>query len=219
MEEVYEYVRTSGDANDTKKDGSDKTFEGPFPSIEEVFLGPMFAGKTTGLISWLDVKRYAGYDCALVIFEDDKRYDGCGTHSGLTVKPEERTAEKGGLKIYEMKALDHNKITEVVVAINEGQFFPDIATGCLKLVEQGKCVAVAALDMTYERKPFENIATLSAITDGNIVKLKAVCMRCRKRKAPYSCRIVPNKDVFLIGTKKEYLATCRACWTPAPSSV
>lgn len=185
-------------------------------SIEKVFLGPMFAGKTTGLLGWVDVKRYAGYDCALIVFEDDARYDGCGTHSGLKVKPEERTGEKGALTIYKAKTLEDLELKEAVVAVNEGQFFRDIAPGCLKMAERGKFVAVAALDMMFDKKPFDNIATLAAVTDGDVVKLKAVCMRCRKRKAPYSCRIVPNTDVVLFGAKKEYLATCRSCWTPAP---
>ena len=47
-----------------------------------------------------------------------------------------------------------------VVGIDEGQFFPDIVKFCDEAANKGKIVVVAALDGTFERKPFGNIVDL-----------------------------------------------------------
>ena len=47
-----------------------------------------------------------------------------------------------------------------VVGIDEGQFFPDVVEFCDGAANLGKTVVVAALDGTFERKPFGNIVSL-----------------------------------------------------------
>ena len=47
-----------------------------------------------------------------------------------------------------------------VVGIDEGQFFPDVVEFCDEAANLGKTVVVAALDGTFERKPFGNIVSL-----------------------------------------------------------
>jgi len=47
-----------------------------------------------------------------------------------------------------------------VVAIDEGQFFPDIVEASEELANSGKVVIIAALDGTFQRKPFGNILNL-----------------------------------------------------------
>ena len=47
-----------------------------------------------------------------------------------------------------------------VVAIDEGQFFTDIVEFCEELADFGVVVMVAALDGTFQRKPFGNILNL-----------------------------------------------------------
>jgi thymidine kinase len=44
-----------------------------------------------------------------------------------------------------------------VVAIDEGQFFKDIVLFCETLASENVIVIVAALDSTFERKPFGQI--------------------------------------------------------------
>ena len=44
-----------------------------------------------------------------------------------------------------------------VVAVDEGQFYPDIVEFCETLASQDKIVLVSALDGTFERKPFGRI--------------------------------------------------------------
>ena len=47
-----------------------------------------------------------------------------------------------------------------MVGIDEGQFFPDVVKFCETAANLGKTVLVAALDGTFERKPFGNIIDL-----------------------------------------------------------
>ena len=47
-----------------------------------------------------------------------------------------------------------------VVAVDEGQFYEDLVEFCERWANEGKVVLVAALDGTYERKPFQNVSRL-----------------------------------------------------------
>ena len=49
------------------------------------------------------------------------------------------------------------------IAIDEGQFFPDIVEMCEEMANNGKAVIVSGLDGTFERKPFGTILALVAV--------------------------------------------------------
>jgi thymidine kinase len=57
----------------------------------------------------------------------------------------------------------------------------------------GKHVIVAALDGTFQRKPFQNVMELIPLSE-NVVKLNAVCMTCF-RDAPFSKRLGTETEV------------------------
>ena len=69
-----------------------------------------------------------------------------------------------------------------VVAIDEGQFFNEIAEVCDRLANEGKIVIVAALDGTFQRKPFGNILNLVPLAE-RMTKLTAVCVGCGNEAA------------------------------------
>ena len=64
-----------------------------------------------------------------------------------------------------------------VVAIDEGQFFPDIVEFCEAMANKGIIVIVAALDGTFQRKPFGKILELLPLAE-KVTKLTAVCVYC-----------------------------------------
>ena len=64
--------------------------------------------------------------------------------------------------------------TYQVVAIDEGQFFEDIVEFAEEMADLGIIVLVAALDGTFQRKPFNNIVNLLPIAE-KVTKLTAVC--------------------------------------------
>ena len=98
-----------------------------------------------------------------------------------------------------------------VVAIDEGQFFTDIVEYCQKWSDRGKIVIVAALDATFERKPFGSICELVALAE-NVKKLTAVCLNCAG-EAPFTHKHCHNNgEINDIGGLDKYIPVCRACF-------
>ena len=98
-----------------------------------------------------------------------------------------------------------------VIAIDEGQFYPDIAEFCDKLAtDHTKQVLVSGLDGTFERKPFGNIHKLIPMSE-KVHKLVAICQLCGE-DASFSHRVKSeNKEVELIG-QQYYMPLCRHCY-------
>jgi len=96
-----------------------------------------------------------------------------------------------------------------VIAIDEGQFFGDIEK-CDMFANNGKTVIVAALDATFQRKPFGKVLELIPLAE-KISKLSAVCVVCNS-DAFFSQRIVEDSTIELIGGGESYRAVCRKCF-------
>ena len=97
-----------------------------------------------------------------------------------------------------------------VVGIDEGQFFPDVVEFCDRAANLGKIVVVAALDGTFERKPFGNIVSLIPLAE-KVSKLSAVCVYCTN-EAAFTRRVVASKQIQLIGGADMYKPVCRGCF-------
>lgn len=74
----------------------------------------------------------------------------------------------------------------------------------------GKIVVIAALDGTFERKPFGNIINLIPMAE-KVSKLCAVCVYCTK-EAAFTKRIVESRQIQLIGGAEMYKPVCRQCF-------
>lgn len=77
-----------------------------------------------------------------------------------------------------------------VVAIDEGQFFPDLVEFAERLANEGHVVIVAALDGTFQRKPFGSVLELIPMAE-KVDKLSAVCIDCG-REAAFTRRTVES---------------------------
>jgi thymidine kinase len=75
--------------------------------------------------------------------------------------------------------------------------YPDTVPFCEDLANQGKTVVVAALDGTFQRKPFGSLLDLVPLAE-HVDKLSAVCMACF-RSAAFSRRVVDD-DSGVCGT-------------------
>lgn len=69
---------------------------------------------------------------------------------------------------------------------------------------------MAALDGTFQRKPFGNIINLLPIAE-KVTKLTAVCVYCSK-EASFTKRVIDCQEIELIGGEEEYKPVCRACF-------
>ena len=89
--------------------------------------------------------------------------------------------------------------------------FPDIPSFAEDMANAGKTVIVAALDGTYQKRPFGRVLELVPLAE-SVTKLSAVCMVCKQDAAAFSQRISREREVEVIGGPEKYVALCRACY-------
>ena len=173
----------------------------------EIILGPMFSGKTTRLI---DIqKKYAVCDisCCVINHLLDKRYDDhllC-THD----KQSTHCFNINHLKdIFTLNILSMYDI----FLINEGQFFDDIDTIVLQLVETyNKKVYICGLDGDFKRQKFGKLLDLIPFAD-KVVKKIALCKLCKNgTKGIFTMRLSKEKEQIVIGADN-YIPVCRPCY-------
>ena len=144
----------------------------------------------------------------IVKYEKDVRYeeDGIATHCGMKLPATVSTTI--------LAKITDNIIQEDydVIGIDEGQFFQDVVGWSEMMANKGKIVVVAALDGTFQRKPFGDILSLIPLAE-SVTKLSAVCMNCFG-EASFSKRITVEEEgkVEVIGGADKYMAVCRACY-------
>nr|CCC93315.1 unnamed protein product [Trypanosoma congolense IL3000] len=171
----------------------------------ELVIGPMFAGKTTELMSRVNRYSLAGYSCYVIEYSKHERY------SKKIFSPQHRLSMITTVSVTKLSEVGNAWHDYDVIAVDEGQFFPDILEFCSMAANAGKKVIVAALDGDYRNEPFENIAKLIPAAE-SVTKLSAVCMSCRVSNAYYTHRTVQSEQRELIGGADKYEATCRACY-------
>ncbi len=183
----------------------------------EVVCGSMFSGKTEELMRRLKRADYAHQKVLALKHHLDKR---------RSVTPANLTSHQGTERFAFMigdNAFGIEQILEMatpdvsVVGIDEVQFFsPEIVDVIYSLVERGKRVIVAGLDLDFRGEPFGVMPVLMAVAD-EVTKLKAICTRCG-HDAHHTQRLVngnPAKyddPLILIGASECYEARCRDCF-------
>ncbi|KAG1941737.1 thymidine kinase [Pimephales promelas] len=152
----------------------------------QIIFGPMFSGKSTELMRRVRRFQVAQYSCLLIKYAKDTRYSetGMATHDKNMMD-----AVPASL----LRDVRSRALQACVIGIDEGQFFPDTVEFCEEMANMGKTVIVAALDGTFQRKPFGNILNLVPLAE-SVVKLNAVCMQCFK-EAAYTKRLGSEKEV------------------------
>lgn len=184
----------------------------------EVVCGSMFSGKTEELLRRLKRAEFAKQNVLTIKHSIDKRKNMCEasivSHMGrqcpaVIVNSDLENIEKI-IEIAVSKNID-------VVGIDEIQFFPqEIISVICDLVENGKRVIVAGLDLDFRGEPFGITPSILAIAD-EVLKLKAICVVCGK-DAYHTQRIIngnPAKysdPIILVGAEECYEARCRNCF-------
>jgi len=176
----------------------------------EVIVGSMFSGKSEELIR--RVKRAAIAKQKVLVFKPalDHRYgvEKVAAHNGMSVDciPIEQPEE----------ILQFVDETTDVVAIDEVQFFPpSIIDVCQRLVQKGKRVIAAGLDLDFRGEPFGSVPVLMALAE-QVTKLNAICVVCG-RQASRTQRLIDgppanySDPIILIGATENYEARCNQC--------
>ncbi|MBU1007899.1 thymidine kinase [Candidatus Dependentiae bacterium] len=181
----------------------------------EVVCGSMFSGKTEELMRRLRRAEYAKQNVVTIKHKIDTR---SGNAYILSHDGRERFAfsiENSSGSLEKILELANKNID--VVGIDEIQFFPkEIVPIVCKLVDEGKRVITAGLDLDFRGEPFGVIPTLLAVAD-SVLKLKAICVKCGQ-DAHHSQRIINGKPadyddpIILVGAQESYEARCRSCF-------
>ena len=181
----------------------------------ELYLGPMFSGKT--LHVWHKINRAlgTGLSCVFIKYINDNRFGddlAIHTHDGLTIQP------SAHLRIFKtQKLLDVQfSAQEFDIGVDEGQFFSDLSEAVNLWTREGRRIYIAALNGDFCRKPFEPISNTIPLAC-KIVKLTTFCMFCSASsgepvEAEYTVRITAGDVQEMIGAQDKYRAACLSCY-------
>ena len=170
----------------------------------DLIIGPMFAGKTTELMRRIHRFELQHRRCVFFTFCESNKSDmvvNLSSHDSVT---------HSAIPCAQLLPLFCVGMRHDVIAVDEGQFFPDVVEFCQILANSAKTVLVAGLDGTFQRKPFGNFLNLIAHCE-SITRLTAVC-RVTGNEAPFTKRLVSEDSLQLIGGADSYSATSRAAY-------
>ena len=170
----------------------------------ELYIGPMYSGKSTELIKQVRLFKVINKRVLILKPNIDTRYDAnrIVSHNG----EKEDSIVTDNLSDLSKEMLENYDI----IIIDEGQFFSSLKETCLLWVEQyNKHVIIGGLDGDFQRAPFGEILDLIPYAD-KYVKLNALCKYCNDgTHGIFSKRIINNQDQILIGGSDSYLPVCR----------
>jgi len=171
-----------------------------------VIVGPMFSGKTSELLSFIEIYHLGRKEYLVFKPRLDTRYgmETVKSHSGNTAKaiPISKPEE----------ILSYIKETTKAVFVDEIQFLGKSLIDIAKeLSDNGIDVFCAGLDMSYLRNPFETSAMMMAIAN-EVIKKRAVCHVCGEYNATLSFKTKGDGSEIDVGGSEKYIAVCPECY-------
>jgi thymidine kinase len=200
-------------------------------SYLELFIGPMFSGKTSKLVEIYKQCLFCNIPVAVINHSIDKRYDDTllSTHDKVMI-PCIQTNKLGDVWVYDvvlhepkpdycdtndvvLHRLDDSckLIVADVILINEGQFFEDLLPAVEHMLQHNKKIYIGGLDGDFERKKFGQILDLIPLCD-KVTKMTSLCSLCKNGTAGiFSKRISSEKEQTVVGSDN-YIPVCRSCY-------
>lgn len=173
----------------------------------ELIIGPMFAGKSSTIMSI--VKRYEAirYPILVVTHALDTRYSNVSEIVNHDFQRMKATAYTELIPLL----LKTEYLAAKVIVVEEAQFFPDLYDFVKKAVDiHGKHVIVAGLDGDSDRKPFGQILQLVPLAD-HIQKITSFCNMCSDgTPALFTFCTGSKKQQVQVGSIDKYMPLCRA---------
>ena len=173
-----------------------------------LILGPMFAGKSSALLSRVKRAKVLGWKALVITCDIDKRYDASGakvmTHDLAGI-------DAVGVTMLEGVAWTKDYSKARLIVIEEAQFFPDLYEFVVNAVEKhGKDVVVVGLDGDSDRNPFGQVLNLVPLAD-EVVRLSALCKRCGDGKPALFTALVSGVKggQVCVGGADKYEPMCR----------
>jgi thymidine kinase len=178
----------------------------------EVLIGPMFAGKSSALMSTIRRYEALGWNVFVLTHSSDTRY----SETPHIVSHDRQTKPAHPCTLL-TPMLEHCEYAESkLVVVEEGQFFPDLEDFVRRVVDKDKkhCVVVG-LDGDAKRRPFGSMLNLIPLAD-KVEKLTALCKRCGDgTPALFSAAISAEAataavaGAVCVGAEERYAPLCR----------
>lgn len=186
----------------------------------KLFIGPMYAGKTTKLIECINEQILCNQTCIVVKHAIDDRYDNTtdkiNVHDNIIYK--KYIVTHSGYKWDKCDIISSPNIQNIlhklkefnVVGISEGHFFEDLGL-ITELCNFGIKVFVEGLNSDYLQNPFKSI--IEIIPKCSDIKFyKGVCNYCKTpNSSSYSIRLTDDKNQIVVGGVDLYKAVCMQC--------
>ncbi len=134
-----------------------------------IIVGPMFASKSSTLISYLDSASIKTSVCCVNSIKDTR----CGDNEIQSHNGKKFHAQK--VTVLSELELDDKFLSASVVGIDEAQFFPDIVD-FIKKWHHKKVFYVSGLDGTSEQEMFDWLRIIPYAD--TVQKLHAYCTKC-----------------------------------------
>ncbi len=167
-----------------------------------LFVGPMFGGKTTKLLSTLDRYKYQGKNLLTFKPNIDQRYSDneIVTHWNARV-PAKKI--KCGADI--ISHIENSK--KYVIAVDEAFMIPNIGETLISLYRAGHTVVVSSLQLSSDFTPYAEIQAMMPYAT-RIELCPAVCAKCDK-DAHYTIKIGGRSDHAIeVGGADMYQPVC-----------
>ncbi len=176
----------------------------------KVIAGEMFSGKSTELARLVERALIAGLPVQVLV--------PAFSHRGSVRDVDGRLAALPGqwsiVPVPDGAAERLDQLVDpgaLVLAVDEAQFFDaHLVDYCRRWRAEGRQVLVAGLDMDYREQPFGAMGELMCIAN-EVVKVHAVCTRCRQADAFISHRLSDESAQVVVG-EHNYTALCCDCY-------
>jgi thymidine kinase len=174
----------------------------------ELIIGPMFAGKSSAILQRVRRANIIQQNICIVTSSLDNRCD----KNSIQTHDSEKIPANSLKNLNDILLFGEYHRAQLVI-IEEAQFFPDLYTNVVKMVEvHKKDVIVVGLDGDSDRNPFGEILRLIPLAD-TITKLTALCKRCslEGKGVPglFSALIGKKDGQICVGGNDKYEALCR----------
>ncbi len=171
-----------------------------------VITGPMYSGKTTELLSFVEIYTLGKKKIKVFKPSIDTRYsvEKIKAHSGIEVD---------AIVINDPKTISDNIDDDTkAVFIDEIQFLDEELFFVVRdLIDKGIDVFCAGLDLSFKQNPFPTTMKLLSLADV-VIKKRAVCSICGEHNATLTFKTSGGESEIDVGGKEKYIAVCRDCF-------
>lgn len=178
----------------------------------ELLIGPMFAGKSSALLSIVRRHRALGWSVMVITHSCDTRY---GSDPQIVNHDQQRCPAIATNELMPLLEAPEYLQSRLVV-VEESQFFGDLVSFVKKAVDEDqKHVVVVGLDGDAQRRPFGHVLELVPHAD-RVTKLTSLCKWCADGTPAIFTAAISEEAVHsaaageaCVGAGDKYVPVCR----------